>query len=62
MEATFWAALALMLIFEGMTPFLSPGTAKQVFRYLSELPEAQLRWFGFAGMFLGVILLYATGG
>lgn len=62
METTFWAALALVLIFEGMTPFISPAAAKRVFRYLSELPEAQLRWFGFIGMLAGVLLLYGVRG
>jgi uncharacterized protein YjeT (DUF2065 family) len=58
MDEVFWAALALMLVIEGITPFLSPNTARQVFRYLSEMPAAQLRLFGFASMVTGVLMLY----
>ena len=53
-----WAALALMLVFEGVFPFLSPGGWRQTFLKLLQLRDGQLRFFGLTSIMLGLILLW----
>jgi uncharacterized protein YjeT (DUF2065 family) len=45
---TFWAALALMLVLEGLFPFLSPRGWRQRFAKLRQLRDGQLRYLGLA--------------
>ena len=54
----FWAALALMLVFEGVFPFLSPGGWRQTFLKLLQLRDGQLRFFGLTSILLGLITLW----
>ena len=54
----FWAALALMLVFEGLFPFLSPGGWRQTFLKLLQLRDGQLRFVGLTSIMLGLILLW----
>ncbi|MDD2722378.1 MAG: DUF2065 domain-containing protein [Gallionella sp.] len=49
---------ALMLVIEGMMPFLFPGTWRDAFRNLLTLTDGQLRFMGLAGMLSGLLLLY----
>ena len=53
-----WAALALMLVFEGAFPFLSPGGWRQMFLKIMELRDGQLRFFGLISIVLGLLLLW----
>ena len=55
---TFWTALALMLVLEGLFPFLSPGGWRRTFLKLVELRDGQLRFFGLTAMLLGVLTLW----
>lgn len=50
-------ALALMLIFEGLLPFLSPGTWRTVFERATRLSDGQIRFIGLTSMVIGVLLL-----
>jgi uncharacterized protein len=50
-------ALALMLVLEGLLPFLSPGTWRQVFERATKLSDGQLRFIGLSSMLLGLLLL-----
>jgi uncharacterized protein len=52
------AAVALYLVLEGMLPFLNPQAMKRVMMSLATLPDRHLRWWGFASMAAGSILLY----
>jgi uncharacterized protein YjeT (DUF2065 family) len=54
----FWAALALMLVFEGAFPFLAPGSWRQTFQKLMLLKDGQLRFFGMASILIGLTLLW----
>jgi hypothetical protein len=54
----FWAALALMLVLEGLFPFLSPGGWRQTFLKLLQLRDGQLRFFGLTSILLGLLLLW----
>ena len=51
-----WAALALVLVIEGLLPFLSPPTWRNMFKQLLELQDGQLRFFGLCSMLLGLFL------
>ena len=51
-------ALALVLIIEGIMPFLSPQGMKQLMRTMSEMEDHSIRVTGFVSMILGLILLY----
>lgn len=54
----FWAALALMLVLEGLFPFLSPGGWRQTFQKLLQLRDGQLRFFGLLAIVLGLLTLW----
>ncbi len=56
----FWAALALVLVFEGLFPFISPGGWRRTFQRLLALQDGQLRFFGLCSILLGLVLLWAT--
>jgi uncharacterized protein YjeT (DUF2065 family) len=51
-------ALALMLIFEGLLPFLSPSRWRSVFEQVTKLSDGQIRFFGLTSMLVGLLLLY----
>ncbi len=57
-----WAALALVLVLEGLMPFLSPRGYRETVKKLAEIPDRQLRIFGLASMLLGVAFLYLVRG
>ena len=50
-------ALALMLVFEGLLPFLSPTTWRQVFERAIRMSDGQIRFLGLSSMLLGLLLL-----
>lgn len=58
----FWqvlpVAVALVLILEGLMPFLSPVTWRNMVQQLGEASDDVLRYMGLAMMALGVVLLY----
>ena len=55
---TFWAALALVLVLEGLFPFISPGGWRSTFLRLLTLQDGQLRFFGLCSILLGLLLLW----
>ncbi|MCE7914714.1 MAG: DUF2065 domain-containing protein [Nitrosomonas sp. PRO4] len=57
MWETFLIAIALMLILEGMLPFLSPQTWREMFRRLLEINDNQIRFIGLTSMLVGLMLL-----
>ena len=50
-------ALALMLVFEGLLPFLSPTAWRRVFERALKLSDGQIRFFGLSSMLVGLLLL-----
>ena len=52
------AGLALMLIFEGIMPFVAPRVWKESFKRITELSDAYLQFAGLASMLAGLVLLY----
>jgi uncharacterized protein YjeT (DUF2065 family) len=54
----FWSALALVLVLEGLFPFLSPNGWRQTFLKLLQLRDGQLRFFGLTAILLGLVTLW----
>jgi hypothetical protein len=50
--------LALMLVIEGIMPFLFPAQWRDTFRRLVQLTDGQLRFIGMTSMLSGLLLLY----
>ncbi|HEU0283079.1 MAG TPA: DUF2065 domain-containing protein [Gallionella sp.] len=50
--------LAMMLVIEGLLPFLFPDLWRETFRKLVSLTDGQLRFAGITAMILGLLLLY----
>jgi uncharacterized protein YjeT (DUF2065 family) len=55
---TFLMAFALMLVIEGLLPFLAPTLWRDTFRRITQLSDGQIRFFGLSSMLAGLILLF----
>ena len=56
---SYWLiGLALMLVIEGIMPFLFPAMWRDAFRKLVLLSDGQLRFVGISSMLAGLLLLY----
>lgn len=58
MGTTFLMAFALMLVIEGVLPFLFPALWREAFRRVTEFTDGQLRFFGLSSMLVGLLILY----
>jgi uncharacterized protein YjeT (DUF2065 family) len=56
-----WAALALVLIVEGILPFAAPALWRETFRKLIEMSDGQIRFIGLIALLLGVAGLAVFG-
>ncbi len=56
----FLPALALMLVMEGVLPFLSPAAWREAFTRMIQFSDGQLRFMGLASMLAGLLLLFLT--
>ncbi len=54
----FLMAIALMLILEGIFPFVLPGVWRETFRKLMEMEDGQIRFMGFTAMLVGLLILF----
>ncbi len=50
-------AVALMLIVEGLLPFLSPAMWREVFERAIRMSDGQIRFIGLSCILVGVLLL-----
>ncbi len=57
MLTTLLLAFALMLVIEGLLPFLAPRVWRDTFRRVTELSDGQIRFIGLTSMLVGVVLL-----
>jgi uncharacterized protein YjeT (DUF2065 family) len=55
----FWSALALVLVIEGLLPFLSPARWRRGLGQLMQLRDGQLRFLGLGAIVVGLFLLWA---
>jgi uncharacterized protein len=52
------AALAILLVLEGLLPFLNPAATKRVMAQLSQMGERELRVAGLVSVIAGLLLLF----
>ncbi|MBL8413463.1 MAG: DUF2065 domain-containing protein [Propionivibrio sp.] len=57
MTTSLLIAFALMLVLEGLVPFLAPSTWRETFRRLIQLTDGQIRFIGLTSMLAGIVLL-----
>ena len=55
------SAIALVLILEGLLPFLSPAAWRRVFERALQMNDAQIRMLGLSSLVAGVVLLLLFG-
>jgi hypothetical protein len=54
----FLAAIALLLVMEGILPFLNPQALRNTLQQMIKLDDRSLRLIGLGSMLAGVALLY----
>lgn len=57
MTSTLLMAFALMLVLEGIMPFIAPAAWRETFRRLVQFSDGQIRFVGLTSMLIGLILL-----
>jgi uncharacterized protein len=55
-----FAGFALMLVAEGVLPFVSPRILREAYRGLMELSDGQLRFAGLTLMLAGLLILFVV--
>jgi uncharacterized protein YjeT (DUF2065 family) len=55
---TFWLALALVLVIEGLFPFASPDGWRRMFSQLLTLSAGQIRFFGLGSIVCGLLMIW----
>ncbi|MCD6665554.1 MAG: DUF2065 domain-containing protein [Hydrogenophaga sp.] len=61
MDDVLWAALALVLVFEGLLPLVAPGLWRRVFSELMRLQDGQIRFYGLVTVALGLLVWWWPG-
>ena len=51
-------AVALVLVIEGLLPFIGPGKYRELVVQIAQLGDNQIRTFGLTSMIAGLVLLY----
>lgn len=57
MTSTLLLAFALMLVLEGLMPFIAPAAWRETFSRLVQLTDGQIRFIGLTSMIVGLVLL-----
>lgn len=50
-------AVALMLVLEGLMPFLSPKSWRAMFERATQMSDGQIRFIGLSSMLIGMAVL-----
>ncbi len=58
MNSTLLAALGLMLVIEGLMPFVAPQVWRETFKRMIALKDGQLRFVGLLSIVGGLLLLF----
>ncbi len=62
MQGDAWLlALGLMLVFEGLMPFVSPKAWRSVVSQITQRRDGQIRFSGLLGILAGLVLLWLVG-
>ena len=51
-------AFALMLVLEGVIPFVAPAAWRETFSRLIRMADGQIRFVGLGSMLLGLVILF----
>ncbi len=57
MDDLLLGALALMLVFEGLLPFISPRGWRSMFERATAMTDGQIRFIGLMSIVVGLVLL-----
>jgi len=57
MAQTLFLAFALMLVVEGILPFLSPGSWRETMLRVAQMTDGQLRFLGLSSMLIGLLAI-----
>lgn len=57
MASTLLLAFALMLVLEGLLPFVAPRVWRETFRRVTEMNDGQIRFIGLSSMLIGLVLM-----
>jgi uncharacterized protein YjeT (DUF2065 family) len=55
---SFWNAIGLMIVLEGIMPFLNPAMFRSAMLRMAEMDDRALRLMGFFSMMLGALLFH----
>lgn len=57
MTSSLLLAFALMLVLEGIMPFVAPTAWRETFKRLIQFSDGQIRFIGLTSMLIGLILV-----
>jgi len=60
LKEVFLPALALMLVIEGVLPFLAPTAWRDAFSRMTQMKDGQIRFMGLISMLAGLLILALT--
>jgi uncharacterized protein len=55
--STLLIAFGLMLVIEGLLPFVAPRIWRETFRRVTEMADGQLRFIGLSSIIIGLALI-----
>jgi uncharacterized protein len=58
MSTTFFIALGLMLVLEGLLPLVAPKAWRETFKRMIDLKDGQLRFVGLISILSGLCLIW----
>ena len=57
MTSTLLMAFGLMLVIEGLLPFVAPRVWRETFRRVTEMADGQLRFIGLTSIIIGLVMI-----
>jgi uncharacterized protein YjeT (DUF2065 family) len=57
LASTLLLAFALMLVIEGVLPFVAPRIWRDTFRRVTEMHDGQIRFIGLISMLIGLVIM-----
>jgi uncharacterized protein len=54
---SFWQAIAIVLVIEGLLPFVSPKRWRSAFQQILTMSDGQIRFFGLCSIVIGLVAL-----
>jgi uncharacterized protein YjeT (DUF2065 family) len=58
MRETVFLAIGLVFVIEGILPFLSPHSWRQMMNQMSKQNDRTIRLFGLVSMIIGLVIVY----